>query len=118
MTHADRIVSVRLAQARRNLELLDTWIQRHSNLLVWVRPRGGVSAFVQICEHPTTDALCEHLAAQYGVLLIPGSCFGHPSFVRLGFGGPTGHLERALACVGNVLTRSTTRLRLTADHVD
>ena len=49
-----------------------------------------------------TAAIYE-LAEEQGVFLLPGACFGNPGFIRLGFGGATATLEKALPRVAEKL---------------
>jgi capreomycidine synthase len=102
MEQADRLVSPRRRQARENLDILRDWVARQGDLVEWVPPAGGVTAFVRLpgCD---VDALCHRLAAKERVLLVPGSCFGQPEFARLGFGGPTPHLVEGLARLERLL---------------
>ena len=85
--HGERLIAPRLAQARRNRELLAEWVEGHSGLVEWVPAAGGVCAFIHLVAVPDVDAFCHRLAREHGVLLVPGSCFGHPRHARLGFGG-------------------------------
>lgn len=94
---ADRLIELRLGEARRNLATLAGWIERHQGLVDWVPPRGGVSAFLRFDEVGDVDGLCRDLAESHGVLLVPGSCFGYPQHVRLGFGCRAERLELGLA---------------------
>jgi aspartate/methionine/tyrosine aminotransferase len=52
----------------------------------WVRPDAGPIGFPRVAGRPDVDAWCESLAAQAGVLLLPGSVYEQPGHVRLGFG--------------------------------
>lgn len=79
--------------AAANRELLATWIAAQEGRVEWSPPRGGVSAFPHLARVADVDALCRRLIEHHRVLLVPGSCFGHPRHVRLGFGGS----PRALA---------------------
>jgi aspartate/methionine/tyrosine aminotransferase len=63
-----------------------------------------VTAFPRLNGLEDTEPLCHHLAERHRILLVPGSCFGAPAHVRLGFGGASedllrglGHLSEALA---------------------
>lgn len=94
--NADRLVALRLAQARQNLATLAGWVERHRGLVDWVPPRGGVSTFLRLKGALDVDNLCRRLAEAHSVLLVPGSCFGYPQHVRLGFGCRTDHLEEGL----------------------
>ncbi|MGH3501975.1 MAG: capreomycidine synthase [Nocardioidaceae bacterium] len=97
--HAGRLLAPRLAQARRNRDLLDAWVERNQRCVSWVRPDGGVVAFPRLRHLKRTDGFCQRLMDEHGVLLVPGSCFDRPQHVRLGFGGPTAELEAGLARV-------------------
>lgn len=104
MDNADRIVGMRVAQARINREILTQWIEEHAGLVDWVPPQGGVSAFVRF-PGQDVDALCLRLAREEKVLLVPGSCFGQPEFARLGFGDSTERLRAGLTRLSRALRR-------------
>lgn len=99
----DLLLDVRLQQARLNLELLSAWVDENAEFVEWVRPRGGVSAFVRLPDIPDVEMFCHQLAQERKVLLVPGNCFNHPSHVRLGFGCATSDLEQGLAQVSQLL---------------
>ena len=99
----DVLLDVHYKQARRNLQLLSDWVDEHSEFVEWVRPKGGVSAFPRLLDVPDVEVFCHQLAQERKVLLVPGSCFNHPSHVRLGFGCSTSDLERGLGHVSQLL---------------
>jgi aspartate/methionine/tyrosine aminotransferase len=70
--------------ARKNLALLDPVMTEYKDLLHWVRPRGGMTAFPWLADRADARGFCRELV-QRGVLLAPGDCFGMPSHFRLGF---------------------------------
>jgi aspartate/methionine/tyrosine aminotransferase len=76
------------ARARRvahdNLALLDQFFAQHKDILRWLRPRGGMTAFPWLVEGGDTREFCRRLAKR-GVLIVPGDCFGQPSHFRVGF---------------------------------
>lgn len=96
LENADAFIAPRLALARDNRDLVQDWADAHPDLVSLVRPTGGVSAFPRLASVPRTDAFCEELYQKSGVLVIPGSCFGAPGHVRLGFGGPAAPLVEGL----------------------
>ena len=104
--HGERLIAPRLAQARRNRELLAEWVEGHSGLVEWVPAAGGVCAFIHLVAVPDVDAFCHRLAREHGVLLVPGSCFGHPRHARLGFGGGTDSLQTGLSRLSDLLRSS------------
>jgi len=109
LERADLLLRMRLEQARTNLDLLAGWMDRHADHVEWVRPWGGVSAFVRFRHGMDVEALCHRLAREERVLLVPGLCFGHPEFARLGFGGPTDQLEAGLERLGARLRQGEAR---------
>jgi len=103
---ADLLAGLRLAQARQNLAALSAWMAQHREDVDWVPPRGGVSAFPRLRRTPDVTRLCERLAVEERVLLVPGACFGHPCHARLGFGGPAEQLQQGLSRLSRLLTGS------------
>ena len=102
---ADHVLSNRLQQARTNLKILSEWIEQHQEFVEWVRPLGGVCAFLHLRKISDTETFCHHLANNYKVLLVPGSCFNYQGHVRLGFGGATSDLIEGLSRLSKALNR-------------
>ncbi|KAL4878066.1 pyridoxal phosphate-dependent transferase [Aspergillus karnatakaensis] len=92
------------ALSRRNLEIVQGFIDEHSSICQWARPVGGPIGFVQFTQsgQPVDDVeLCSQLLRRQSLLLVPGSkCFGDgenfAGYVRLGFGNQTEELVAAL----------------------
>ncbi len=78
-----------------NLGILDQLFREHREILDWVRPEGGMTAFPWLVEGGNARPFCEAAAAK-GVLLVPGDCFGFPSHFRLGFGACADGYENAV----------------------
>jgi aspartate/methionine/tyrosine aminotransferase len=73
-----------------NLALLDGFFERQAAHLEWVRPRGGSIGFPALRGDTPIDTFAQNLLDAEGVLLAPGSLFGHPgNHFRLGFGRTT-----------------------------
>ena len=100
---AGQLLAPRLAQARGNLAVTAEWASGNAGHLAWARPAGGVTAFPRLRRLAHTDAFCDRLLREHGVLLVPGSCFGYPQHVRLGFGGPAAELKEGLGRVSALL---------------
>lgn len=93
----DRVLARSRAITAANLVLLDAFLERRSAHVGWVRPRGGSIGFPALLADVPVTAFAENLLEQEGVLLAPGSVFGHPgNHFRIGFGrdGFAGGLER------------------------
>lgn len=103
---AEELISLRLAAARKNLQLVNDWLAEHGDDLEWVPPAGGVCGFVRFRRPIDVDAFCHRLAQEHRVLLVPGSCFHQPRFARLGFGCPEAELRQGLDAVSALLRRT------------
>jgi aspartate/methionine/tyrosine aminotransferase len=80
-----------LARSRRivegNMTHLDRFFADHAERFSWVRPRGGSIGFPRLLAIEPIDAFAGRLVEAEGVLLLPGSQFGHPgNHFRIGFG--------------------------------
>jgi capreomycidine synthase len=96
LENADVFIGQRLKQARTNRGIVGEWADAHPDLVSVTLPTGGVAAFPRLIPLPDTDAFCDDLFQRRGVLVVPGSCFGVPQHIRLGFGGPTDSLVEGL----------------------
>ena len=95
--NGDLLLQPRLAQARHNLELLLSWADRHREFVSIARPQGGVSVFMRVHGVADIEDFCRQLVDESSVLLVPGTSFGHPGYVRLGFGCSTRELTEGLS---------------------
>ena len=69
-----------------NLPLVEDLIRRRCELFEWVAPRAGPIGFPKVLAEIDVEAWCEETAERSGVLLLPGSVYGEPRHVRMGFG--------------------------------
>lgn len=89
---------------RKNLEILEKFVEGHRWACEWTKPRAGTTAFIRFTKmgKPVDDvAFCEKLLEQTGVMFVPGSlCFGggedFHGYVRIGFASETEVLEQGL----------------------
>ncbi|EHK89314.1 capreomycidine synthase [Saccharomonospora azurea] len=102
LRRADRLVTPRLRQAAHNRDLLCSWAAKNADHVSLPLPVGGVSAFPAILGVDEVTPLCDRLNDE-GVLVVPGTCFGYPNRIRIGFGGPTDELQTGLAMLTRVL---------------
>ena len=70
------------------MERLDEFFADWADRFTWVRPRGGSIGFPRLTVPGVRiDDWASALVEAEGVLLVPGSVFGHPgNHFRLGFG--------------------------------
>lgn len=89
-----------------NLALLDGFFEEHARLFDWVRPQGGMTAFPWMKSGEDSRPFCTE-AAEQGVLLAPGDCFGMPAHFRVGFGASGEKFPRALERLSKFVERRT-----------
>jgi aspartate/methionine/tyrosine aminotransferase len=84
----DRILARSRGIVAANLERLDEFFDEWTDRFSWVRPRGGSIGFPRLTVPGVRiDDWAAELVEAEGVLLLPGSVFGHPgNHFRLGFG--------------------------------
>jgi aspartate/methionine/tyrosine aminotransferase len=85
--------------ATRNLQLLDRFMAEHRDVLGWIRPQGGMTAFPWLVSGEDARPFCQ-AAADRGILLAPGDCFEAPSHFRLGFAAAGAEFPKALERFG------------------
>ena len=85
LRHRARFAERNRALVLANLALADGFVGRHAELVDWVRPSASPIGFPRL-RVPDTQAFCERLAADAGVLLLPGEVYDEPGHVRLGLG--------------------------------
>jgi capreomycidine synthase len=100
------LLRVRMEQARANLNVLADWVERHGEFVDWAPPQGGVCAFLRMRCVGDVEAFCRRFAHDYQTLLVPGICFRHPGFVRLGFGGPASQFREGLTRLSDLLVKT------------
>ena len=102
--HRETIFSRARELATTNLAILDGLFEEHADALEWVRPEGGLTGFPRLKTALTSRPFCE-AAAERGVVLVPGDCFGVPEHFRLGFAACSDGFEDAIDIVSDVLAR-------------
>lgn len=96
INNIEKILSKVMPQVRGNYKKLSLWLHEHEHKIKGILPHGGVSTFLRILGCEDTENFCRLLAAEKKTLLVPGICFGHPEFVRLGFGDLPQNFEEGL----------------------
>ncbi|KAA6456707.1 aminotransferase class I/II-fold pyridoxal phosphate-dependent enzyme [Acidobacteria bacterium AB60] len=99
MRHRDIVLGRTEKVASENLRQLDSFLSEHRETLGWIRPRGGMTAFPWLLSGENSREFCR-AAAQQGLVLAPGDCFGAPEHFRLGFAAMTSEFSDALERLG------------------
>jgi aspartate/methionine/tyrosine aminotransferase len=85
--------------ATGNLKLLESFMANHRDVLGWIPPRGGMTAFPWLMGGENARPFCK-AATEHGILLAPGDCFDVPAHFRLGFAAAGGDFSNALDRLG------------------
>jgi len=86
LRHAAKLTGESRALVLRNLPVVEDLLQRRSELLEWVRPHAGPIGFPRVRAGIDVEGWCEQTALSCGVLLLPGTVYGEPRHLRIGFG--------------------------------
>lgn len=87
LKNKDQVLNRNRGIIKKNLSLLDRFLDRHSHLFSWVRPKAGCIAFPRLIEERPAEPFTEELLRNTGVLLAPGTQFFFPGpHFRIGFG--------------------------------
>ncbi len=84
--HRDRIVERTREIVAANLETAERWFAEQGGVASWTPPRGGLLALLRYELDIPSSELADRLAAEYSVMLAPGSAFGYEYHLRLGIG--------------------------------
>jgi aspartate/methionine/tyrosine aminotransferase len=97
--HSEAIYSRARRIASANLALLTGFFEEHREVLSWVPPRGGMTAFPWLKSGADARPFCRE-AMKRGVLLAPGDCFGMPAHFRIGFAASGERFAAAIERLG------------------
>ncbi len=99
--------------ATRNLQILDRFMAQHRDVLGWIPPQGGMTAFPWLLSGEDARPFCQ-AAADRGILLAPGDCFDVPSHFRLGFAEAGENFPKALDRFGEFVKSWSAKKMVTA----
>jgi aspartate/methionine/tyrosine aminotransferase len=99
----ENVVKRFLKQATTNHAVVKEWMARHSDLLQWVEPDGGLVCFPKYSPAIPSVVLCKHLFETQNIVVNPGSFFNAEGFIRLSFGCDSEMLQDGLAALANGL---------------
>jgi len=88
---------------RTNWKTLESWLQERSDVFTWQAPDAGAIAFVRYELPMDSFELCERVREQADCLLVPGSHFRMPRYLRIGFGPPPERLAEGLRRLASVI---------------
>jgi aspartate/methionine/tyrosine aminotransferase len=81
-----RILARTRSIVRKQLPSIERWIERHRDVLTYVRPQAGAIAFLRYRLPIGSMALAERLRTEQSVLVVPGEVFSMGKYIRIGYG--------------------------------
>jgi aspartate/methionine/tyrosine aminotransferase len=96
----DAVLGKAQEAATRNLRLLERFMAEYREVLDWIPPQGGMTAFPWLVSgerlnQENSRPFCQ-AAAECGILLAPGDCYDMPSHFRVGFAAAGDDFSKAL----------------------
>ena len=86
LRHSEELIGEARALVLENLPQLEAFLACHDELLEWVPPAAGPIGFPRVRDGRDVRAWCERVAAEAGVLLLPGYVYDEPGHIRMGYG--------------------------------
>lgn len=105
----DAILGKTQEAATRNLKVLERFMAEHRDVLGWIPPQGGMTAFPWLVSGDHARPFCK-AAAERGILLAPGDCFDVPSHFRLGFAAVGENFSQALDRFGAFVKKWSSKM--------
>jgi aspartate/methionine/tyrosine aminotransferase len=88
---------------RRNLPVLEAWIEGHGDLFDYTPPLAGAIAFLRYALPIGSAALAEKLRLERSVLIVPGTQLGMDRHIRIGYGYDAALLAAGLERIDRTL---------------
>ncbi|MBT30114.1 MAG: aminotransferase [Thalassobius sp.] len=87
LKNTDKLIDRNKQITLDNLVLIEELFTEFSSILSWNKPKAGVIAFPKFDEAVAEKVNYRKIAEDYGLLLLPGSCYGYPdNYFRIGYG--------------------------------
>lgn len=87
LRHKESLIEMNLKKIKRNLTLLDDFIERYSHILSWYKPNAGTIGFVRLTIDMASYDFCQKIVNESGIMIVPGEVFDYgDKHIRMGFG--------------------------------
>ncbi len=104
----DEFASRARAIHRHRYPLFSQWLTSRQDLRGYGND-GAVFAYVRLPNGVPGDTFCHYLRRHFDTQVVPGSFFGDPRHIRIGFGAPEDELTEGLRRIGLALDAYTTK---------
>lgn len=104
LKHSDKLLQRNRNIVRKNLCILDKWVQSESHV-EYVKPHAGTTALVYYDLPIDSYTFCENMYRETGAFVTPGDCFEEPFSMRIGYACDTEVLIKGLDAISEYLNR-------------
>ena len=102
LKHSDKLLQRNRNIVRKNLCILDKWVQSESHV-EYVKPHAGTTALVYYDLPIDSYTFCENMYRETGEFVTPGDCFEEPFSMRIGYACDTEVLIKGLDAISEYL---------------
>ena len=102
LQHSDIILERNRGIVRKNLAILDAWVQSEPRIH-YQKPMAGTTALVYYDYAPDSYAFCTRMYHENGAFVTPGDCFEQPKSMRIGYASDVQTLKDGLAAISAFL---------------
>jgi len=100
-TNKEKILSRSSVMLESNLQLFQTWLDKHEGLFSFVPPKAGGMAFVGYQMDINSTEYAHKLRTEQSVLIVPGDHYGMDNYLRFGIGSEANYLAEGLSLVSD-----------------
>lgn len=87
LRHKENLIDFNLNKIRRNLGLINGFIERHRRSISWFKPSAGTIGLAKLDINIPSLNFCEKVVNETGVMILPSEMFDYGNkHIRLGFG--------------------------------
>ncbi|MBI2029537.1 aminotransferase class I/II-fold pyridoxal phosphate-dependent enzyme [Candidatus Gottesmanbacteria bacterium] len=87
LRNKDKIIMRHLKRIERNLQLLDVFFNKFSNIFSWSKPKAGTICFPKLLINKSAYEFCEQVIKDTGIMLLPSTVYDYDDkHIRIGFG--------------------------------
>lgn len=104
LEHKDKIFERNLGIIRKNIEVLDEWVQNEPHI-EYIRPKAGTTALLYYDMDVSSTELCHNMIAEEGLMLVPGDCFDMGKCLRIGYAFSQEELTEGLQALSRCLRK-------------
>lgn len=99
----DALLERTRAILRRNLAIVEPWLDRHRDVFDYLTPQAGAMLYVAYRPAIGSTPLVERLRVEKDVLVVPGDHYGMDGYLRIGYGYLDEELEEGLRRIADLL---------------